>query len=553
MATTKSASAIRFLPDPCPPWRKTVSSLTIGIAFTLMPSAFGQSVQREWVGEHSNELFGNDVAAGGDLNGDGVLDFLVGSPSFSTTESTEVGRIHALSGDGSVLEVLIGTEEGEEFGSSVAFIGDVDGDGGDDFAVGASMHSSLGPEAGRVTVFSGKTFAELYHFDGAGFSQLGESVARAGDLDGDGIGDLLVGEPEFDDDGRLLVISGVDGSEIRRHYSFVSWNGRGLASIGDVNGDGVPEYASGNFRYYENRGSVSLFDGATGNLLQFWTGNPGDAFGFDVTAVGDIDGDLIPDLLVGSPHAFHRSKRLGKATIYSGLGPVIQNHWGPESVSWFGYRVQGLGRFTDDAVPDYAILTKAPGMSYLDWELHFYRGDNHSSFAVRDTYGDGRYGLACTGDTDGDGMSEVVFGMTPYGEPGRVMHLAPCHGGWLSYGAGWPGADGVPSLTCNGDPVLDTTITLQFGNARGVSTAMIAFLGAGPGNMLTNKGGRLLVNPLLTLSNPLPATGLELNFPIGTDPGLCGTKVYLQHLHADPMASHGMAFSQGMELQFGYF
>ena len=138
--------------------------------------------------------FGLSVSGAGDLNGDGLSDLLVGAPYASPGGIPEAGVVFAFSGaDGSVLLAIPGLSFGEGFGRSVAPAGDVDGDAVPDLIAGAAYASSKG----RASVHSGASGALLLSFLGKKRSDFGWSVAGAGDVNGDGRGDFLVGAPYF--------------------------------------------------------------------------------------------------------------------------------------------------------------------------------------------------------------------------------------------------------------------------------------------------------------------------------------------------------------------
>jgi FG-GAP repeat protein/VCBS repeat protein len=148
------------------------------------------------------QAFGSAVAGLGDVTGDGVPDFVVGAPTFPIG-SPDVGQARAYSGaTGALLYVLSAQFQGDEFGTSVAGVGDVNGDGVRDVVVGAPKTSSptLLNSAGRATIYTGSTGAPIpgLTFSGAqAFDQLGRSVAAAGDVNGDGVPDAVLGAPQF--------------------------------------------------------------------------------------------------------------------------------------------------------------------------------------------------------------------------------------------------------------------------------------------------------------------------------------------------------------------
>jgi len=118
-----------------------------------------------------------------------------------------------------------------------------------------------------------------------------------------------------------------------------------------------------------------------------------------------------------------------------------------------------------------------------------------------------------------------------------------------NYGQGHPGGNGVPSLTTSALPRLGTVPNLQLGNSAGQSTAALLLLGTSRAAIPTPFGGTLLVLPLLAETLPLPASGAALPLPIPDDATLCGVLLQLQHVVVDARASHGLAFSPGLELR----
>jgi hypothetical protein len=171
-----------------------------------------------------DDQFGWYVSAA-DLDGDGLEDVLVGAPSAGTPEAPRSGAAHAISSAGGrSLHVWRGREANGQLGEVVAALSDVDGDRVPDVGVSATFHPNLtGDErlVGEVAVFSGATGKEIFRFRGRQSSELyGRMLAPAGDVDGDGTGDITIGAPWWkspdggERTGRFEVRSGRSGEII---------------------------------------------------------------------------------------------------------------------------------------------------------------------------------------------------------------------------------------------------------------------------------------------------------------------------------------------------
>ena len=211
-------------------------------------------------GGSEDDLFGQSVNGAGDVNGDGFADLIVGAPR-DRNNGTDRGSAQVFSGsDGSVLFTFDGETIGDGFGSSVSSAGDVNGDGFAGLIVGAPFENN-GSRSGSARVFSGSDGSVLFTFDGETIGgESGVSVSGAGDVSGDGFADLIVGAQFIDSNGArggsARVFSGSDGSVLfdldRDSIGDVSVSG-----AGDINGDGVADLIVGNGARGVNNGGYA--------------------------------------------------------------------------------------------------------------------------------------------------------------------------------------------------------------------------------------------------------------------------------------------------------
>lgn len=204
-------------------------------------------------GGATGDAFGDAVANAGDVDKDGVNDLLIGARLTDPVAGQNTnGTAFVYSGDNTYLLFSESGGNGEKLGASVDSVGDLDGDGHADFIVGLPGSDIVASNAGRAIVYSGKTGNVLWDLVGDGSTDaFGSSVAGLGDVTGDGIGDFAIGAPFEDTNGNnsgaVYLYSGADGGLLETYFGDGVGDtfGRHLAAAGDVNGDGFGDLIVG--------------------------------------------------------------------------------------------------------------------------------------------------------------------------------------------------------------------------------------------------------------------------------------------------------------------
>ncbi len=350
-----------------------------------------------------------DVA--GDLDGDGFRELVVGT-AFTDEISGDLGRTRVLSGaDGALLHEVVG-QPGSWTGYDVAALGDLDGDGVDDFATGEPRQG--GDDRGRVRVWSGADGALLWATAGAGGDQMGTAVDGVDDVDGDGVPDVVAGAPGADvgwnRDGAVRLLSGVDGSLLREwggNADSENW-GSAVAGFPDVDGDGVPDVAGASVRAMGNAGVVKVWSGATGIVIHRLTGALFEALGSSLADAGDLDGDGVHDLLIGADSTdLPGLSGAGAVVAVSGAtGTGIFLRFGTASGQRLGDAVSGAGDVDGDGLDD-VVLSDA--RSPLGPRARVLRGvDGAPLLDVESDVHEVGFDVAGGHDLDGDGVPDVV-------------------------------------------------------------------------------------------------------------------------------------------------
>ena len=406
-------------------------------------------------GEHPNwNDFGYSVAGAGDVNQDGFSDFVVGAHG----EFVGAGRAFVFGGpNGSLLYEFVSPNEEQAgtFGYSVAGAGDVNRDGVPDLIVGAPAEDpgTSPEEAGRAYVFSGQGGSLLHELaspnEEATLGHFGYSVAGAGDVDHDGFTDLIVGANLEDPDpspnaaGRAYVFSGQNGRLLFElaspHEESGGQFGVSVAAAGDVDRDGVTDVIVGAWQEEPAQGGCRplpcpvdagrayVFSGSDASLLlELLSPNQQERgqFGVDVAGVGDIDQDGSADLIVGADHEDPGPSpdMAGRAYVFSGHdGSLLAELASPNEaeISQFGRSVAGAGDVDRDGLADLIVGAHGENRAYV------FSGSNMAllfELPSPNPQPNGRFAWSVdgAGDADQDGIADLIVGAWAEGPGGRA-------------------------------------------------------------------------------------------------------------------------------------
>ncbi len=400
--------------------RRTIvaSAVLVTLSWGAAPPAWSQGVLDSVAGPDFVTGLGQNVAGLGDIDGDGRPDLAVASPTLANDQ--QLPRVDVFSGDGmALLAQLEGTSDLDGFGTGLASAGDVNGDGVGDLIVGAPEVQTLG--RGYVKVYSGVDGAVLLTLVGSNlFDRFGTAVAGLGDVNGDGLSDLAVGAPGVNglliDAGRVRAFSGADGS--------VLWSVTGTApdeqlggvvtALGDLDGDGVGDVGIAPSQTFAGVFDVvHVHSGTNGAFLFDLTGpQPGERFGSAIAAGGDVDRDGTPDVIVGAPDNDTFGSRAGAGYAVSGDdGAVIHAVFGTTFSAALGTSVAGRVDVDADGWFDYAV--GVPWMLSQAGEVWMISGRDGTVLATR-SGDDEDSGLGTSvaglGDVNGDGFDEILAG-----------------------------------------------------------------------------------------------------------------------------------------------
>jgi len=531
-------------------------AIAVGTACTLGLGLAPASASAEWVEvndfyfglgggfEIKGATFGDDIgtsmAAVGDVNGDGMEDVFVGGP-YAPKDKT--GRAYVVFGKtgfepidlrkmnkgigGFFIDLPTGDRGAPpRMGRSVAGAGDVNGDGLADLVVHApGRDGPLGRDVGRTYVVFGKTdthpvdVAAIEAGSGGGFIVDGANasaednpsvVAAAGDVNGDGLGDLIIGWPEdpyHHRPGAAYVVFGKAGSAsvqlskveagqggfvVRGHYDA----GDVVAGVGDVNGDGLADVITGSgtgavghltdsgVTYVvfgkAGTGAIDVDEIAAGQGgFAIYGATQGDRSGATAAGAGDVDGDGLADLVLGSP-GVHDTDTYGAAHVVFGkkttsavnLADVTAGHGGfiirGEEREQVGGSTAGVGDVNGDGLAD--VLVGPAGFEYDDTYSYVVFGKKgtgavdlwkvaagNGGVLIHDGFGSTTVTVAAAGDVNGDGLVDMMTS-SPWGSSHGTVYVVfgETTGPFQNTEVDQMGGDGDDTLT--GTPESDVLV-----------------------------------------------------------------------------------------------
>ncbi|MFC1475850.1 S8 family serine peptidase, partial [Candidatus Zixiibacteriota bacterium] len=369
-----------------------------------------------FLGESPDDRFGWRVSGAGDVNNDGFDDIIVGR-EYDQGNNVQ-GSADVYSGlDGSRLYHLVGAQLGDWFGHSVAGAGDLNGDDYGDFIIGAFSYDEVSTNKGRVYVFSGFDGDTIYMIDGPAIDDnFGTSVASVGDVDEDEVPDFIIGAMQYfgGGSGQAFLYSGASGTLIRSFSGEDTQNlfGYRVACAGDVDHDDVPDIIIGapaNDAGGTYAGRAYVYAGDDGSLLHTFTGEAaGDFLGRAVSGAGDVNGDDHADLLVGAPGNDGGGSDAGRVYVYSGIdGSVIRVHTGANPEDELGWSITDFGDLNSDGYDDYIVGASTQEQIYV----HSGETGEVISTYTGDVPGE-KFGCDAAGnaDIDNDGMNDLIVG-----------------------------------------------------------------------------------------------------------------------------------------------
>jgi hypothetical protein len=330
--------------------------------------------------------------------------------------------------------ILVSESTGDDFGHAVSYAGDVNNDTYDDVIVGAWLNGTNGTGSGSVYVYLGGVSMDSIPdvtLRGENPSDyFGYSISNAGDVNNDNYDDIIVGARRSTTGKGYIFLGGMFMNNVAdvilEPEASGDYFGRCVSDAGDVNGDGYGDVlvgASRNDRTGYEAGSAYIYFGSAemDNTMDLvFSGEAeSDNFGISVSAAGDLNNDTFPDIIIGASGNDDAGLSAGKVYIYYGaadMDTIADFSYTGKSGNWhFGESVASAGDLNDDGFDDIIVGAVLSDDSLKGQAFIYFGGaefDNEVNLVLKGEEYNDRFGrsVACAGDVNGDNYSDVIVG-----------------------------------------------------------------------------------------------------------------------------------------------
>jgi hypothetical protein len=363
------------------------------------------------------DQLGSAVAWLDDLDGDGIPDFAVSAPGPKGV--AVFGRVRLIStASGTLLREIVAPVPADRFGRRIATVADLDGDGLRDLAIASPDRATGAAVDGTLEIYSPASGALLRVHDNTTTPAFGSAVARMSDVDGDGVDEYLSSNTTpagSNASGTAALISGASGTILhaKQPPAATPTYGDSLVELGDVDLDGVSDYAVSDPGDYSgsDRGSIRVRSGSTGALINLLKNpNTKGQWGWAIAPAGDINKDGRADILVGDPFWYSPTND-GRVAAQSAIdGAVLWQRMGVlGSAEWLGASLARVGDIDGDSDEDF--VAGEYSYYYYPHEVVAFDLKTGTRGASFDVGWPADSGLDASVDVDGDGVRELLVGL----------------------------------------------------------------------------------------------------------------------------------------------